>query len=53
MKKKSWGLPVHASTLSARLNIHAANVMLCILWIQVGIIYYELLKPNETVTGER
>lgn len=27
--------------------------MLCIWWDQVGVIYYELLKPNETITGER
>ena len=28
-------------------------VILCIWWDQVGVIYYELLKPNETITGER
>ena len=27
--------------------------MLCIWWDQVGVIYYKLLKPNETNTGER
>ena len=27
--------------------------MLCIWWDEVGFIYYELLKPNETITGER
>ena len=27
--------------------------MVCILWDQDGIIYYELLKRNETITGER
>ena len=27
--------------------------MLCIWWDQVGVIYYELLKPNETITGQR
>ena len=29
-RRKSWGLPDHASTSSARPNIHAAKVMLCI-----------------------
>ena len=43
----------HASTSSVRLNIHAAKIMLCIWWAQVGVIYYELLKPNETITEER
>lgn len=51
-RKKSWGQPGHASTSSARPNIHAAKVMLCIWWDQDGVIYYELLKPNETITGE-
>ncbi len=52
-KRKSWGLPGHASTSSPRPNIHAAKVMLCIWWDQVGVIYYELLKPSETITGDR
>ena len=54
MRRKLWGLLGHASTSSARPNnIHAAKVMLCIWWDQVGVIYYELLKPNKTITGER
>ena len=52
-RRKSWGLPGHASTSSAWPNIHAVKVMLCICWDQVGVIYYELLKLNETITGER
>ena len=52
-RRKSWGLPGHASTLSARPSIHAAKVMLCIWWDQVVVIYYELLKPNTTITRER
>ena len=31
-RRKSWGLPGHASTSSARANIHDAKVMLCIWW---------------------
>ena len=27
--------------------------MLCIWWDQLGVVYYELLKPNETITGDR
>ena len=27
--------------------------MLCIWWDQKGVIYYEMLKPSETMTGER
>jgi len=25
--------------------------MLCIWWNQLGVVYYELLKPKETITG--
>jgi len=27
------------------------KLMLCIWWDQLGVVYYELLKPNETITG--
>ena len=25
--------------------------LLCIWWNQLGVVYYELLSPNETITG--
>ena len=50
-KKKSWGPPGHASTSTAKPNIHGKKLMLCIWWDQLGVVYYELLKPNETITG--
>ena len=34
-------------------NIHVSKIILCIWWDQRGIIYYELLKPSETITGDR
>ena len=27
--------------------------MLCIWWDEKGVLYYELLKPGETINGER
>ena len=27
--------------------------MLCIWWDQLGVVYYELLTPNETISAER
>lgn len=33
-------------------NIHSSKVMLCIWWDQLGVVYYELLKPGVTVTGD-
>lgn len=32
-------------------NIHEKELMLCKFGDQQGVIYYELLKPNETVTA--
>ncbi|GFU00651.1 mariner Mos1 transposase [Trichonephila clavipes] len=52
-RRKSWGYPGHASTSMAKPNIHGSKVMLSILWDQIGIVYYELLKPTETITGDR
>jgi len=49
-KRKSWGLPGHASTSTAKPNIHGKKLMLCIWWDQLDVVYYELLKPNETIT---
>ncbi|UYV67697.1 SEPT7 [Cordylochernes scorpioides] len=42
----------HASTSTAKPNIHGKKLMLCIWWDQLRVIYYELLQPNETITGE-
>ncbi|UYV79179.1 K02A2.6-like [Cordylochernes scorpioides] len=52
-RRKSWNKPGHASTSTAKPNIHGKKLMLCIWWDQLGVIYYELLQPNETITGER
>ncbi|GBP91855.1 Mariner Mos1 transposase [Eumeta japonica] len=45
------GLPGHASTSTAKPNIHGKKFMLCIWWDQLGVVYYELHNPSETVTG--
>ena len=36
-----------------RENIHGAKAKLCIWWDQKGVLYYELLKPGETINGDR
>lgn len=41
------------STSTPKQDIHGSKVMLCIWWDQEGIIYYELLNPGETITGDR
>ena len=50
-RRKSWGLPGNASTSTAIPNIHGKKLMLCIWWDQLGVVYYELLNPSETITG--
>ena len=40
----------HASTSTAKPNIHDKKLVLCIWWYQLVVIYWELLKPNETFT---
>jgi len=52
-RSKSWVSPGEPSTSSAKPNRYGRKAMLCVWWDQKGIIYYELLKPGETVNTER
>ncbi|GBP66328.1 Mariner Mos1 transposase [Eumeta japonica] len=52
-RRKSWGYPGHASTSTAKPNIHGSKVMLSIWWDQLGVVHHKLLKPTETITGDR
>ena len=45
--------PGQLAKSTAKPNIRGANVMLCIWWDQKCVLYYELLKPSETINGER
>jgi len=51
--KTSWGKPGHELTSSAKPNIYGLKFLLCIWWDQLDVVYYELLKPNETITKSR
>jgi len=48
-RKRSWVTPGESSTSTTRPNRYRRNTMLCVWWNQKGVIYYELLKPGETV----
>lgn len=52
-KKKSWVDPGQPSTSTARPNRFGKKAMLCVWWDQQGVLYYELLKPGETVNAHR
>ena len=49
----SYVKPGQPAKLAAKPNIDGAKVMLCIWWDQKGVLYYELLKPGETINGKR
>ena len=53
-RKKSWVDPAQPSTSSSKPNRFGRKMtMLCVWWDQKGVIYYELLKPGETVNVHR
>jgi len=56
-KKKYYAKPGQSlpstSTSILRPNIHSSKIMLCIWWDQKGLVYYELLKPGDSITGDR
>jgi len=52
-RKAAYVDPGQPGPSQPKRDIHARKVMLCIWWDQKGVVYYELLKPNETVTADR
>lgn len=52
-RRKSWTMPGEPSTSTVQRWTNRSKVLLCIWWDQTGVLYYELLKPSETVTGDR
>ena len=45
--------PGQPAKSTANPNIHGAKVIFCIWWDQKDMLHYELLKPGETINGER
>jgi len=52
-RQKSWVDPGAAASSTVRPNRFGKKTMLCVWWDQNGIVYYELLKPGETVNTAR
>ncbi|UYV81825.1 SETMAR [Cordylochernes scorpioides] len=53
MRQKSWGLPSQFPKQTPRPNRFGKKAMLCVWWDQNGVVYFELLKPGETVNTSR
>lgn len=51
-RKAVWVKPGEPTPAKPKQNFHGSKVMLCIWWDQKGVVYYELLKQGETITGE-
>nr|QRH16694.1 transposase [Mayetiola destructor] len=51
-RKKSYVKRGGRAKSTPKSNIHGAKVMLCIWWDQRGVLYYELLEPGQTITGD-
>jgi len=49
--KPDQSLPASILTSTPRPNIHGSKIMLCICWDQKGLVYYELLKPGDSITA--
>ena len=52
-RKKTYVKHGQPAKSTAKPNIHGTKIMLCIWWDQKGVMYHELLKPGETINGER
>lgn len=51
-RKPSLVKPGKAGPSTPKAKIHGSKVMLCIWWDMKGVVYYELLKERETITGQ-
>ncbi|UYV66927.1 SETMAR [Cordylochernes scorpioides] len=51
--RATYGYLGCASSSTTKPNIHGGKIMLCIWWDQLGVVYYKLLQPNKSITGEK
>lgn len=52
LMKKHWVTRGESSNPIPKPNIHEKKLLLCVWWNIYGVIYFELLKPGQTVTSE-
>ena len=51
-QRKQWLSPDEAVTPRVKADLHPRKVLLCIWWDQKGVLHYELLPRNQTITAE-
>ena len=52
-RHKHWADPRQPTPSTPKRNVFGKKLLFCIWWDEWGVLYYELRKPRETVTGER
>ena len=51
MRKRSWSKRDEPGQLTSKADIHQKKVMLSVWWDSKGIVYFELLPRNQTITS--
>lgn len=51
-RRKQWVDKDQSAEPAAKAGLHPKKVMLCVWWNMKGIIHWELLPANETITGD-
>ena len=50
--RKHWVDPGQSTTSTQKLNVFGKKILIYIWWDEWDVLYYELLKLEETVTGK-
>ena len=51
-RRRQWVSAGEPAIPQARRGLHPRKVLLCIWWDILGVVYFELLQPNQTITAE-
>lgn len=51
-RRKEWLSPDKQATPRVKQDLHPRKTMLCVWWNQEGVVYYEILPRNQTITAE-
>lgn len=52
-RKRHWAKSGQVPLTTPKAELHQKKLMLCVWWDMKGIIYYELLQPNQTINAEK